>query len=70
MFHFEEAADIARKINNQLILGQTLVEMGLILLKVGDIDGATRLKNEAVVVAESLGNDKLTAQVAAFLKKM
>ena len=70
IFHFEEAADIARKINNQLILGQTLVEMGLILLKVGDIDGATRLKNEAISVAESLGNDKLAAQVQAFLKKM
>ncbi|MDZ7877923.1 MAG: tetratricopeptide repeat protein [Saprospiraceae bacterium] len=70
IFHFEEAADIARKINNQLILGQTLVEMGRIFLRVGDVEKINLVQTEAIAVAESLGNEKLTTQVADFLKKI
>ena len=61
---------VARKINNKLILGQCLVEKALVLIKAGDLVGAKVLQNETVEVSESLGNEKLTLQVQAFLKKL
>ncbi len=66
----DEAVVIARKINNKLILGQCLVEKALVLIKAGDITGAKAIQKETIEVAESLGNEKLTRQVQAFLNKI
>ncbi len=68
--HYDEAVVIARKINNKLILGQCLVEKALVLIKAGDISSAKAIQQETIEVAESLGNEKLTRQVQAFLKKI
>ena len=66
----DEAVVVARKINNKLILGQCLVEKALVLIKAGDFENAKMLQKETIEVAESLGNEKLTQQVQAFLKKL
>ena len=66
----DEAAAIARKINNKLILGQCLVEKALVLIKAGDFTSAKAIQQETIEVAESLGNEKLTLQVQAFLNKI
>lgn len=66
----DEAATIARKINNKLILGQCLVEKALVLIKAGDIKSAKEIQQETIEVALSLGNETLNRQVVAFLQKI
>lgn len=56
---YNRAIDVTRKINNRLVLGNTLVEKGIVLMEMGRVEGLEDIIREALQTAEGLGNPEL-----------
>ena len=54
--YYDQAIDIARTTNNRLVLGASLYEKGMVLLADGQLDAVREVEQEALTVAEELGN--------------
>ena len=54
--YYDQAIDIARTTNNRLVLGASLYEKGLVLLADGKLDDLREVEQEALALAEDLGN--------------
>jgi tetratricopeptide (TPR) repeat protein len=56
---YNRAIDIARVINNRLVLGISLVEKGAVLIELQDLDQLEKVRQEALEIALDLGNPDL-----------
>jgi tetratricopeptide (TPR) repeat protein len=56
---YNRAIEVTRKINNRLVLGASLVEKGVLLMELGQLESLETIIEEALLVAESLGNPDL-----------
>ncbi|PHN07437.1 adenylate/guanylate cyclase domain-containing protein [Flavilitoribacter nigricans] len=56
---YNRAIDIARSINNRLVLGASLVEKGAVLIEMKDEQELERVRKEALRIALDLGNPDL-----------
>jgi tetratricopeptide (TPR) repeat protein len=56
---YNRAIEIARAINNRLVLGASLVEKGAVLIEMKDMDGLEKVRKEALNIALDLGNPDL-----------
>lgn len=59
LYYYNKAIEVTRKINNRLVLGSSLVEKGLVLIEMGDLENLKITLEEALAVTEPLGNPDL-----------
>lgn len=67
---FDKAIEIARKINNSLILGNCLIDKGSVLIKLGDVSGALAIKEELSSTLDFSENSRLFYYAKPFLNKL
>lgn len=60
--YYDQAIEVTRKISNKLVLGFSLVEKGLTLMKFGQSEAIPSIQQEAMALAEELGNPDLLFQ--------
>ncbi|MCB0594567.1 MAG: tetratricopeptide repeat protein [Phaeodactylibacter sp.] len=56
---YNRAIEVTRKINNRLVLGASLVEKGVVLMELGQMEGLEAIIEEALQIADALGNPDL-----------
>ncbi len=56
---YDRAIEVTRKINNRLVLGASLVEKGVVLMELDRMENLEAIINEALHIAENLGNPDL-----------
>lgn len=56
---YNRAIEIARAINNRLVLGASLVEKGAVLVEMGDLSTLEKVRKESLDIAQDLGNPEL-----------
>lgn len=64
--YYNQAIDVTRKINNKLVLGFSLVEKGLALLRQENVEAAAKIQEETTTLANELGNPDLIFQAKIF----
>jgi len=64
--YYDQAIKVTRKINNKLVLGFSLVEKGLALLRKEDVKAAAEIHQETRNLAHELGNPDLIFQAKIF----
>ena len=57
---------VFRKIDNKLVLGESLVEKGEVLIAAGHLDEAAEIQKEAKRIVEALGNPDLIFKAKIF----
>ena len=68
--YYDRAIEVARLINNKLVLGESLVEKGEALLLSKQMDEAQAIHHEALVIIEALGNPDLIFRAKIFSSKL
>jgi len=66
---YNRAIEVTRKINNRLVLGTSLMEKGIVLMELGQIEGLDAIIGEALDVAEELGNPDLLFEARILVAK-
>ncbi len=59
LYFYDRAIDVTRQIGNRLVLGFSLVEKGAVLQEIGNLPALKEVVNEALNLAEELGNPDL-----------
>lgn len=67
---YDEAIKLTREINNKLVLGYSLVEKGQALMKMGHLMQADLLSQEALDIANELGNPDLIFEAKILLARV
>lgn len=60
LYYYDRAIEVTRRINNKLVLGFSLVEKGIVLIAKGLYEELPFICQEAVALADELGNPDLT----------
>lgn len=59
LHYYDRAIDVTRRIDNKLVLGNSLVEKGLVLIELGRMEELRVVCTEALALANQLGNPDL-----------
>jgi tetratricopeptide (TPR) repeat protein/class 3 adenylate cyclase len=57
--HYDQAIEVTRMINNRLVLGLSLVEKGMVLVEMKQLEALATIVEEALEIAHELGNPDL-----------
>ncbi len=66
LHYYEQAIEVTRKIDNKAVLCTSLIEKGLVLIKVNRLEELKALEEEAMLVARELGNPDLLFDAHTF----